>query len=270
MLASRQMMSQKEAPIFARFRVEPPRALDELELYEVGKCCERYARAELSHLKESLLVLAAAPDTEQAWLVALWNLYQREAAFQEALIKNPNLPRSITALLAPLYFDTLLENPALALWCLESPDFLQELERFFLKRIAAQVEVQWRFPCAVSWLQRLSESPNVEARCYVASHQETPKELCWKLASDPNPAVRGYLAYHADEELLLCLARDPETDVRREAARVGVHLRVLALLACDPAYEVRAAVGFNQRVTLPSKMRILLREEHNTSAKYFR
>ena len=262
-------MSQRESPTLARFSLEPAGSIKELDLYEVGQCCERYVRAELSGLRAVLLRLAAAPDTELGWLLALWNVYQYEADFREALVQNPNLPSLLAKLLAPLYFDELLENPAFPLWCLESPFFLQELEAFFLQRMTTLKEAQWRSPCVLSWLRHLSVSANPKARCYVASHRDTPDEIRLALAADPSPEVRSYLAYHADEELLLCLAADSDIDVRRHAAHVGLHYSALELLARDPAHEVRAAVGKNFRVQISSRMRAELRQENNTWGSYF-
>jgi hypothetical protein len=263
-LASRRLMSQKEPPNIARFSLEPPAFIEELDLYEVGSCCERDVRAELSRLRGVLLTLATAPDTMASWLLALWSMYQHKADFRAALMQNPNLPSLLAKLLGPLCFDELLENPTLPLWCLESPLFLQELEESFLQRMETLKEARWSFTCAASWVRHLSISTNPKARCYVASHCDTPAEIRQTLAADPSPEVRRYLAYHADEELLLRLAADEDLDVRRHAARVGLHYSVLAILARDPAHEVRISVGRNMRVQIPRKMRAELREEVNT------
>jgi hypothetical protein len=267
-LGDRYLAQNKEPPSVARFHTEPPQEPEQLDFIEVGPCCEKPARAELSGLRERLLTLAADPQTEAPWLLVIGNIYQRESAFREALVQNPNIPSVMANLLAPLYFDELLANPSFALWCLESPHFLQDLEGFFLRRIKDLGERRWSFPCSESWLRHLSLSVNPRARCYAASHENTPKDLARQLAHDPRPEVRRFLTYHADEELLLELARDLDVEVRQCAARFGLHMKALALLSCDPAHEVRASVAHNTRVVIPSHLRIGLRFELNTEERH--
>lgn len=266
-------------PLQARFAISSPCALSDLTLANVGvdcSFCEASYLQDLEHLRAALVQLAQDPLTEPKRLLALWNMYQGEPDFGAALAQNPNLPLSLARELVYFFYEELTENPASALWLLEDPGFFQSLEAEFLSQVEEaryeEFSARWRWPVSVGWLRQLARSEDVLARRYAASHLLLPTDLAWELAQDPDPYVRGYLSYHADEALLSYLAQDPEVEVRILVARGGKHLSVLSMLAGDPSGEVRYRLALNRQLDSAYRMRRELLEEPMTepSAPFWR
>lgn len=237
------------------------------------------------------LSLPLAPDLPASALEALAPRAYRDAELGDAVARHPNTPRETVIRFIRRYPQAVLENPALPLYALEDPGWLERIPEHLLGKLARQPQAS---PTFISWLlaspatsprlaacrcpaltrqqlEQLLRDPEPSVRARVAKNPGLTAEDVALLARDSRQEVRSVVADHAELEPVLVerLVADRAEGVRRSVSRRReLTQEQLECLVHDDAVSVRVAVLKSQRELPPHLIDVLFETAHSERQVY--
>lgn len=145
-----------------------------------------------------------------------------------AIARNPNTPPDILVKLARDYLKEIGENPALELFLIENPNFIEDIYYEHFSGYSHVYENWDTYSLQNSYLLYLADwflklgltHSNCEIRSLVAGNINTPEEYLEQLAEDESYLVIEALASNPSTpvEILERLAKDEESGIREIVA----------------------------------------------------
>lgn len=180
------------------------------------------------------------------------------------IVQNPNAPVPLLLELAETYPKEFLQNPALPLFLVERPDFMEEASEELLETLTAMDDdriltllqnhsLYWvrrdAFFCAsnppLALIERYANDEDPSSRRTAAQHKATPLTVLQRLSDDSDEGVRAALVLHPrlTEELFEKLLQDESPSVRASFLhRAPLTEPLLSRLLADPAPSIRDAI----------------------------